>query len=91
MRRYELDIVAVHGPVVSFVEVKTRSRSAQRAAESVTPAQRRRIRRAAEAWIHAHPGVGREFRFDVVSVDLIPGRPPEVALIADAFVGDDLR
>ena len=90
IRRYELDIVAIRGSVVSFVEVKTRTRGAQLAVESVAPAQRRRIRRAAEAWIHAHPGVGREFRFDVVSVDLFPGRPPAVQLIAGAFVGDDL-
>jgi putative endonuclease len=77
--------------VVSFVEVKTRTTGPQDAAESLTPAQRRRIRRAAEAWIHAHPGVGREFRFDLAVVRASCGKGTTVELIPDAFFGDDLR
>lgn len=73
---------------MAFVEVKTRGRGPQRAAEALAPAQRRRIRRAAESWIHSHPGVGREFRFDLVTVDVAAGRPARVEHIEDAFHGD---
>lgn len=75
--------------VVAFVEVKTRRPGPQRAAEGLAPAQRRRIRRAAESWIHSHPGVGREFRFDLVTVDVGGGGPPRVDHIEDAFYGDE--
>jgi Holliday junction resolvase-like predicted endonuclease len=49
----------------------------------------RRLRRAAAAWIHAHPGVGREFRFDVVGVELHQEGSVRVHHVADAFTGDD--
>lgn len=75
--------------VVAFVEVKTRRRGPQRAVEALAPAQRRRIRRAAESWIHAHPGVGREFRFDLVTVDVAEDGAARVEHIEDAFYGDD--
>lgn len=90
-RRYELDIVAIRDTVVSFVEVKTRTPGPQDAAESLTAAQRRRIRRAAEAWIHAHPGVGREFRFDLALVRTSRGKGATIELIPDAFFGDEHR
>jgi len=75
--------------VVAFVEVKTRRPGPQRAAEALAPTQRRRIRRAAESWIHSHPGVGREFRFDLVTVDVARGGPPRIEHIQDAFYGDE--
>jgi putative endonuclease len=87
--RYELDLVASRGGVVAFVEVKTRRPGPQRAVEALDPTQRLRIRRAAESWIHAHPGVGREFRFDLVTVDVARGGPARVEHIPDAFHGDD--
>ena len=87
--RRELDLVVLDGSVVDFVEVKTRRAGPQSPAEAVGRAQRRRLRGAAEAWIHAHPGVGSEFRFDVVGIVISPDRPPSVVHIADAFTGDD--
>jgi putative endonuclease len=87
--RRELDLVVRDGAVVAFVEVKTRRHGPQSPTESVTRAQRRRLRGAAEAWIHAHPGTGHEFRFDVVGIVMHPHRPPTLVHITDAFTGDD--
>ena len=81
--------MAARGPVVAFVEVKTRSSGPQGPSEALTPAQRRRIRRAAEAWIHAHPGIGDEFRFDVVSVRIGSSEGPGIRHIEGAFYGED--
>jgi putative endonuclease len=66
----ELDIVARDGPVLVFVEVKTR-RSGRFGvpAEAVGADKARRLRRLAARWLAAHAaGDRREIRFDVVSV-----------------------
>lgn len=76
--------------VVAFVEVKTRRGGPQRPLEAVDRSKRSRIRRAAARWIAAHPGVGREFRFDAVSVRLLPEGAAEVRHVRNAFYGDDV-
>ncbi|GAA3187182.1 YraN family protein [Dactylosporangium siamense] len=66
----ELDIVARDGPVLVFVEVKTR-RSGRFGvpAEAVGVDKARRLRRLAAQWLAAHAAGNRqEIRFDVVSV-----------------------
>lgn len=83
--------MTLDGDTVVFVEVKTRRPGPQPAAEALAPAQRRHLRRAAEAWIHAHPGVGREFRFDLVVVEWSEGRASRIEHLPDAFYGDDAR
>lgn len=88
--RRELDLVAREGPVVAFVEVKTRSPGPQAPLEAIGRAKRRELRRAAEAWIHAHPGVGREFRFDAVSVRLPADGEPRVHHVRNAFFADEV-
>ncbi len=67
---YELDLVARRGHVVVFCEVKSKSGPAfGDPLEMVTPEKVRRIRRAAEAWLAAHPGcAGLAVRFDVIAV-----------------------
>lgn len=88
--RRELDLVARDGEVVAFVEVKTRGPGPAAPLEAIGPAKRRDLRRAAEAWIHDHPGVGLEFRFDAVGVRLTPGAPPEVEHVPAAFYADEV-
>lgn len=88
--RRELDVVAREGEVVAFVEVKTRGGGPQAPLEAIGRAKRRDLRRAAEAWIHTHPGVGREFRFDAVSVRLRPGAEPVVRHVRNAFYADEV-
>ena len=70
MGGYELDLVVRRGRRIAFVEVK--SKSGERFGdpfEMVTPEKQRRIRRAAEAWLAAHPELaGLEASFEVVAV-----------------------
>lgn len=81
----ELDIVALHGDVVSFVEVKSRTSADFLPPEaSVTASKRRRLVRLAKAYL-ARAGLSSYCcRFDVVSVTLTEdGSVCE--LIQDAF------
>ena len=75
MRRYktrlgEIDIVARRGNVLAFVEVKARAAAGAAEPECFVGAgQRRRVRRAALAWLAAHPQPDvPDLRFDVVAV-----------------------
>ncbi|MBI1244587.1 MAG: YraN family protein [Alphaproteobacteria bacterium] len=70
----QVDIVARRGRILAFVEVKARS-SAEDAAESLHPAQRLRIARAAEQFVAMRPQFAAfEVRFDMVLV--APGSWP---------------
>ena len=77
----ELDIVALDGAVLAFVEVKTRSTLGYGdPAEAVHPLKAPRIHRLALRWLDAHRECGLPrhppLRFDVVSVlRLAPGGP----------------
>lgn len=71
----EIDIIARRGGVLAFIEVKAR-RDRTTAVESVTSRQRRRVRRAAEAYIAARPMLAElDGRFDVMLVT--PWTTPE--------------
>ena len=64
----EVDIIAIRGGVLIFVEVKAR-RDLSAAAEAVTTKQRHRIVRAAEAFLQKRPEFGAlGMRFDVMLV-----------------------
>lgn len=71
-RRYrtpvgEIDLIARRGRVLAFVEVKARAGISELAAP--TARQRRRIVRAAQAFLQRHPRLaGLDPRFDVVTV-----------------------
>lgn len=70
----EVDLIARRGGIVAFVEVKARA-TVEEALEAVTPAQRSRIVRGAEAWLQKNPGFAEAaLRFDVIAVP--PGRRP---------------
>lgn len=66
----EIDLVARRGPDLVFVEVKARAAGGAGEPECfVSPGQRRRVRRAALAWLAAHPQPDApRLRFDVVAV-----------------------
>ena len=69
---YELDLIVRRGRVLRFVEVKERSGPGFGGASAAVGAEKqRRVRRAAEAWLAAHPECsGLELGFDVVAVDV---------------------
>lgn len=82
----EIDIIALHGPTIVFVEVK--SRRDDRAAEpedAVNRYKRRQLTGAARYYLTQTSAQHRPCRFDVVSVVLRDGVVPEVEHFIDAF------
>lgn len=72
----EIDIVALDGAELVFVEVKTRrDRAFGPPEEAVTPAKLRTIAACADAWRNAKGWTARAWRIDVVAVDLAAGTP----------------
>ena len=84
--RLEIDLIVRKGPVVAFVEVKTR-RSAVFGSplEAVTWAKQREIAKVASGWMDRHGSPTDEFRFDVVGVTLTSAGQANVQHVEDAF------
>lgn len=83
----EVDIVALEGGVLAFVEVRTRSsRVCGTPAESVTPLKRRKMRRVAR-WYLASRQIPpwTPVRFDVIGVQVYAGEEARVDVIRSAF------
>lgn len=68
---HELDLIVRRGRTLRFVEVKERARSGfGGAAGAVGAEKQRRVRRAATAYLAAHPELaGLQRGFDVVAVE----------------------
>ena len=65
----EIDLIVRRGRLLAFVEVKGRH-AAGEAIHALTPNQRRRIERAAEAFVAHNPSLaGCDWRFDLVMVE----------------------
>jgi putative endonuclease len=82
----EIDIVALDGDTIAFVEVK--SRSSDEAADpevAVHYHKRKQITRAAKYFISHKASHDQPCRFDVVAVVLPPGGEPQIEHFADAF------
>jgi putative endonuclease len=63
----EIDIVALRGRLVVFVEVKTRRSRIFGPPEAAVDARKQaRLVRGAAAWLQAHRGLARRTRFDVI-------------------------
>jgi putative endonuclease len=78
-RRYavkggEIDLIARRGRAIAFVEVKARA-DLSAAADSISPAKRRRIGRAARAWLSRNPWAA-DFVLRGDAVFVAPGRLP---------------
>lgn len=86
VNRGEVDIVARHRDVLTFVEVKTRTTSAfGRPADAVGPDKQRLIQRGAQDWLRMLGRPRIKLRFDIAEVILTEGRPPQVHLMENAF------
>jgi putative endonuclease len=82
----ELDLVGWEGPILAFVEVKTRaSQAAGPPEEAVSPNKQKRVIRAAKEYLRQLRRKPGSCRFDVVSVSLHPQEGLQVRLIKDAF------
>ena len=80
-RHGEIDLVARHGSVIVFVEIKGSLRQPRE--ESVLPRQIARVRGAAQEFLKLHHlSQESEMRFDVL---LVWGSPIQVQHLQDAF------
>jgi putative endonuclease len=84
----ELDLVGYHGETMAFVEIRTgtvRDDISGLPELSVSYAKQSMLVRTAQRFLadrHLHDC---PTRFDVLAIDNIPGRPPEIRLHKDAF------
>jgi len=87
----EIDLVGYDGPVLAFVEVKTRSGSSEefgKPEDAVTPEKRRHLSRMARQFLAERRIREATCRFDVLAIESRPGGRPVVRLHKDAFAGD---
>lgn len=69
----EIDLVAVRGDVVAFVEVRTRRGDRMGwARESLTPVKQMRLLALADAFLQERSDLPPNARVDVIAVDLAP-------------------
>lgn len=82
----EVDLIGWDGPILAFVEVKTRTTAVAGPPEvAVTPAKQKRIVRAAKEFLRQRRQKPVNYRFDIVSVFWEPRTGYQVRLIKDAF------
>lgn len=84
--RYEVDIIAEEADTIAFVEVKTRQTADTfRPEDSIGAQKMEHLRRAARVYESRLNNPNQQFRFDVVSIVLVPGEEPEITLLRNAF------
>ena len=88
----ELDIVAVQGRTIVFVEVKTRtSHLAGQPIEAVDEDKQRRLTRLALRYLKRHDLLEKRWRFDVIAVTWPPdARRPVIEHFCSAFEPTDV-
>ncbi|WP_239461832.1 YraN family protein [Occallatibacter savannae] len=83
----DVDLIAWDGPMLCFVEVKTRTARDMTPAETAVDEHKRHVlRRLARRYVRLLPGSEMPpVRFDVVSVYAVPGREREFVHFEGAF------
>ena len=82
----ELDIVALLGKTIVFVEVRTRQSDVpMRPEESVDLRKQRRLTRLAVGYLKRHRLFEYPARFDVIAIVWPEGRKPEIRHVENAF------
>jgi len=89
----DLDLIAWQGPMLCFVEVKTRTaRDASPAEVAVDSHKRNILRRLARQYVRQLPqATAPPVRFDVISVYLVPGEKKEFVHFESAFGWSERR
>jgi putative endonuclease len=89
----DLDLVAWQGPLLCFVEVKTRTAHDMAPAEAAIDTHKRNVlRRLGREYMRQLTGeTAAQGRFDVVSVYLLPGASPEFTHFENAFSWSEHR
>ncbi len=84
-RAGEIDLVALDGPVVVFVEVRSRrGLAAGTPLESIDPRKCARVARVAEHFVAARRWHDRDARFDVIGIRF-DHDPPAIEHVRSAF------
>ena len=87
--RYELDIVAIKGETLAFVEVKASKRVTLGPPElRVGKTKQKRIAEAASEYLSLLKELPNEIRFDVIGIIWKSGRKPEINHLESAFTLD---
>lgn len=84
----EIDLIGYDGPVLAFVEVKTRtgeSGTVGKPEDSITAEKRRHLSRLAQYFLADRRIPSAPCRFDVLAIEARPGQRPEVRLHKGAF------
>ncbi|MBN1591095.1 MAG: YraN family protein [Pirellulales bacterium] len=82
----ELDLVALDGRTIVFVEVKTREGDQHGGpSDAVTPAKQRRLTRLAVTFLKRYGLHDYPARFDVVAIVWPPGGKPRIEHLRNAF------
>jgi putative endonuclease len=82
----EIDIIALDGDTICFVEVKTRRSDAFGSPlESVTPAKRKKLVRVAQSYLKLNKNSEAKARFDVIAVFCEGARCRQVEVVKNAF------
>ena len=92
-QRGDLDLIAWHGPMLCFIEVKTRTAHDMAEAQvSVDEHKRNVLRKLARHYIRQLPmKAAPPVRFDILSVYLIPGKENEFVHFEAAFNWSERR
>jgi putative endonuclease len=84
--RYEIDLIVSRDRILHIVEVKTRGSEVFGLPETaVTPLKLSRLMKAAARYMATHPK-WKKVQFDVLSIRLRKGHPPEFFLIEDVYL-----
>lgn len=82
----ELDIIALDGDEIVFVEVKTRSSvNFGHPLEAITRQKLARLRRLAATWCEANPGPHLHIRIDAIAIVAPPVGPPQIEHLRRVF------
>jgi putative endonuclease len=89
----DVDLIAWQGPMLCFIEVKTRTAHDMTPAEAAVDRHKQFVlRRLARAYIRQLPQTELPpVRFDVLSVYLVPGKEKEIVHFENAFGWTDRR
>jgi putative endonuclease len=92
-QRGDLDLIAWQGPMLCFIEVKTRTAHDIAAAEAAVDAHKRNVlRKLARHYMRQLPlATSPPVRFDVLSVYLLPGKEKEFVHFEGAFGWSERR